>query len=248
MAFHFSLLRHFFLTCVIFIFFAGIPLVPRLIDRIFPIPIDGLSWHELLESFCMQLLTISIFSIFYRIVTNDQKYSPNAFVFIPILFALTMSIEGNGIHWSTNAIHSTFNPGQEYQYNNTSLLFKLTYFLDENLGHHMLIGGLLLSFLIIIWYQRLYTFDTHYFKKVDCIDKFAFYILSFGMGIVVFAAGIEGQTVKTLNLPWAVIIVIDYLFLNFKQKQFYSISTFLILVAFVCLFLSLSSFCGQICV
>ena len=134
-----TLLRHLYLVCICFIALAGVPLVPRKLDHLVPIPIDGLSWHELLESMFMYLLSLAIFSLYYMIVTFNRTSVPSVWSFVPILLSLLMSMEGNGIHWSCNAIHSTFNPGNERgairrappRYDDTYIQFVYLSFADD---------------------------------------------------------------------------------------------------------------------
>ena len=163
-----SLIRHIYLLSICFIALASVPLVPRRIDRWFPIPIDGLSWHEVLESLFMYILSLVTFWLYYRIVTFNKTMIPSIIVFIPILLSLMISIEGNGIHWSCNAIHSTFNPGNEkdaIKHSRQKTLYSLTYFLDEYWGHHLLIGGNCLSFMIILYSEYLCSDDLYRKKK-----------------------------------------------------------------------------------
>eukprot|EP01083_Nonionella_stella_P184276 668522_1 len=212
----FSILRHLYLVCICFIALAGVPLVPRRLDHWLPIPMDGLSWHEVLESVLMYILSFIIFSLYYRIVTLNKTNLRSVTVFIPILISLCMSMEGNGIHWSCNAIHYTFNPGNEkkaMQYSRHKTLYSLTYFLDEIWGHHLMIGGNCLSFMIILWADRL-CHVTHHGLHMMWFDILLFYVLSFVMGIVLFAAGVEGQTATTIILPFSFIVLVQKMFLK----------------------------------
>ena len=243
-------LRHFYLLCICFIALAGVPLVPRRIDRWFPIPIPGLSWHEVLESIFMYILSLVIFSLYYRMITYKKTSIPSVLYFIPILLSLMISIEGNGIHWSCNAIHSTFNPGNEksaIKYTRQKTLYSLTYFLDEYWGHHLLIGGNCLSFVIIVCAEYLcgndlYTkkYKLHNHNEMMWIDILLFYVLSFGMAIVLFAAGIEGQVAKTIILPFSFIMVIQRIFMKpVTNNTFYTIQNFLCSVSLVATILTL---------
>eukprot|EP01084_Bolivina_argentea_P148043 258915_1 len=230
------ILRHLYLVCVCFMALASVPLVPRKLDHWFPIPIDGLSWHELLESVFMYILSFLIFSLYYRIITlNPYNNTPSVFVFIPILTSILISMEGNGIHWSCNAIHYTFNPGNEKK-NIQRTLYTLTYFLDEIWGHLLMIGGNCLSFMIIFWaeyicFNQMKSKWLHH--NMMWFDVLLFYILSFGMGIVLFAGGVEGQTATTVILPFSFIIMIQRIFLKqITHSTHYNIQNFLCYVSF----------------
>ena len=236
-----SLIRHLYLLCVCFVALAGAPLIPRRIDKWLPIPIDGLSWHEVAESLFMYILSIVTFALYYRIITFNKTKIPSVTTFIPILLSLLISMEGNGIHWSCNAIHSTFNPGNEkgaITHTRQKTLYSLTYFLDEYWGHHLLIGGNCLSFIIISYSEYLCNNDLYGMKKkipnMMWIDYLLFYVMSFIMGIVLFAAGIEGQCAKTIILPFSFIVVIQRLMMKKPYNvPFYNIQNFLCCVSII---------------
>ena len=205
----------FYVVCISFGFIAIVPLIPHAFDAVLPIHIKGITLHEILGSLFIYIFSWNIFSLYYKMVTFETTKTvpkaPSLHKFLPIIISLTMSIEGNGIHWSTNTIHSLLNPGQQ-KLKNPSSLHELTYILDEIIGHHLLFGGICLSFLIIVFYDTTHNITNKSTKDMTWLPLLVFYALAMLVGCTLFAAGIEGQTATTIILPFCSIIITHQLF------------------------------------
>ncbi|ETO14140.1 hypothetical protein RFI_23228 [Reticulomyxa filosa] len=203
-------LKHLYLLVLCIMLVSAVPLVPRAIDRNFPIPIAGMTWHEILDCLGIFALSMQTFITYYaHLQANKSKKEEkiSATKLLPIILSITLMIEGHGIHWSCNAIHRTFNPGNEWK-NNKNTLYTLTYFLDEILGHFLLFAGIAISCLLLILIEPQQDLQMEPQPKTLkwYFNILLFYSLSIGLSITMFAAGVEGQCAKTVIIPWCIAI------------------------------------------
>jgi len=133
----------------------AVPLLPRWIDRQLPIPVEGLSWHEVTELILSPLLLCGVFALYRHLIVLRKKEASDLRYVLPFLIVACICQQGQGIHLAANTIHSTISSGNEYN-PHASLTQRLTYFLDEHLGHHMIFAGLAFTFTLLIFHEKLY--------------------------------------------------------------------------------------------
>jgi len=200
-----------FFVSVLYLACHAIPLLPRWIDDTFTIPVEGFTWHELTEMILSPTLLCSIFALYHHLIVERKKNPNNLRYIFPFLVIACICQQGQGIHMAANTIHSTISPGNEYNAR-AGLTQRLTYFLDENLGHHMIFFGLALSFSMLIFHDKILQKSLR--KTPDHVPflwQLVIFILSLFHGLAWFMAGVEGQTVKTLSLPFSLILTVDLL-------------------------------------
>jgi len=228
-----------FLVSVLYLSCHAVPLLPRWIDDAFTIPVEGFTWHELTEMILSPMLLCSIFALYQHLIVECKK-NPSSFRYIfPFLVITCLSQQGQGIHIAANTIHSTISPGNEYN-PRAGLTQRLTYFLDENLGHHLIFFGLALSFSLLIFYDKtLQKILGNKTEQIPRIWQLIIFALSVLHGLAWFMAGVEGQTVKTISLPFSLILTVDFLLSFIRRAREGSVTRYFQMVGIVSLVLLL---------
>jgi len=202
--------HHIVIMSILYLSCHAVPLLPRWIDKTFPLPVEGFTWHELTEMMLSPLLLCSVFALYQHLIKARNKQPAEFWYTLPFLVISCISQQGQGIHLAANTIHSTISPGNEYN-RHAGLTQRLTYFLDEYLGHHLVFTGLALIFTLLIIQDKLAQNQKQARLPISMFWHVAVFMLGVLHGVAWFMAGVEGQTVQTVSLPVSVILTVDLL-------------------------------------
>lgn len=207
----------------------SIPLIPRKLDYLLPLP-QAFSWHELLDFLITPFLCSFSFILFYKMV-NQRKNA--LFWFVLFIFGISIACDGHGIHMAANRIHSFIAPGNEWN-QRASKLQAIVYVIDEILGHSITFSAWIFVFLLLIWADETRKNQ----EKTNYLEMIILLFLSLIQGTGLFFAAVEGQFAIP-GLTFSFIGILSMLRI-IKYFRYYPISIYFHFSSFVCFLLTIS--------
>jgi len=171
----------------------------------------GITAHEVLD-----FAFIIILSLYWWYISDPfhTRYHGHAFI-----LGLVLMIEGHGVHLASNCMDKLL---EGHNVPNSSELYKLNYFFDEYMGHHVWLLGESL-----IWYNWLAPPYSHPISQNSFSILVSLTITAIFQGFYWFLAAVEGQIVL-LGFTFSLIVLSRCVFFPGSKENLSVMEYFLI--------------------